>query len=65
MHNGVFATLQEVLNFYNRRDVDSSIGAPEVADNVSRRGGIGNLHLSQGDVADLVSFLRTLTDRLP
>jgi len=63
MHNGVFASLEEVVHFYNSRDVDASIAAPEVADNISRRGGIGNLRLSQGDLDDLVSFLRTLTDQ--
>jgi cytochrome c peroxidase len=63
MHNGVFTTLEEVVNFYNSRDVDAAIAPPEVSDNLSTRGGIGNLGLSPDDLDDLVSFLRTLTDR--
>lgn len=63
MHNGVFVTLEEVVHFYNVRDVDPKIAPPEVKMNISRLGGVGNLRLSTQDEKDLVSFLRTLTDR--
>ena len=60
MHNGVFNTLAEVVNFYNRRDVDGIV--PEVNQNVDNGGNIGNLNLMPGEVQDLVAFLQTLSD---
>ncbi len=61
MHNGVFSTLQEVIDFYNTRDVDSKWGKPEVSENVNKDE-LGNLKLSEQDVDDLVAFLKTLSD---
>ena len=61
MHNGVFATLREVVEFYNTRDVDKRWGKPEVADNVNRDE-LGDLKLSEQEVDDLVAFMKTLTD---
>jgi cytochrome c peroxidase len=60
MHNGVFNTLEEVIGFYNRRDVDQI--EAEVDDNVDNGGNIGNLNLSQTEITDLAAFLRTLSD---
>lgn len=62
MHNGIFNTLREVVHFYNARDIDPGFAEPEVADNVTQRGGVGNLGLNGAEEADLVSFLRTLSD---
>ncbi len=98
MHNGVFKSLQEVVHFYNKRNIAvNSAGAsvafdlrvgppagftpifppPEVLDNVqnaagvtpdnagdevSNNGQVGNLGLSTKQEADLVSFLKLLTD---
>jgi cytochrome c peroxidase len=60
MHNGVFNTLTEVVNFYNRRDV---VGiTPEVNQNVDNGGNIGNLNLTDDEVQDLVAFMQTLSD---
>ncbi len=72
MHNGVFQTLEEVVNFYNTRDVlpqCSQAGtpgidcwpAPEVADNVELLL-MGNLGLTPQEVAAIVAFLQTMTD---
>jgi cytochrome c peroxidase len=61
MHNGVFDTLTEVVEFYNRRDVDAVI--PQVNQNVDNGGNIGNLNLSAGEIQDLVAFLEMLTDQ--
>lgn len=58
MHNGVFNTLEEVLEFYNSRNISDA----EVTDNITNRGGIGNLNLSNQDMSDLIAFLNTLTD---
>jgi cytochrome c peroxidase len=76
-HNGVFETLEQVVHFYNTRDVlgrvdsNTTTGfgvtgwpAPEVAQNVNFSQ-MGNLHLSPQEEADLVSFLKTLTDNYP
>lgn len=61
MHNGVFKTLKEVVDFYNTRDVDKKWGKPEVAENVNREE-LGDLKLNAQEVEDLVVFLKTLTD---
>ena len=61
MHNGVFDTLTEVVEFYNRRDIDDVV--PEVNQNVDDGGNIGNLGLSDDDIQDLVAFLETLSDQ--
>jgi cytochrome c peroxidase len=61
MHNGVFTTLKEVVDFYNTRDVDQKWGPPEVNANVNKEE-LGNLGLSAQEVEDLVAFLKTLTD---
>ena len=60
MHNGVFDTLEEVVEFYNRRDVDGVIA--EVSANVDNGGNIGELNLSNSEVQDLIAFLQTLSD---
>ncbi|MHB8079683.1 MAG: cytochrome c peroxidase [Candidatus Krumholzibacteriia bacterium] len=59
MHNGAFATLDQVVDFMNSRDL-GGWPAPEVPANVSTV--IGNLGLSPTDVQDIVAFLNTLTD---
>jgi cytochrome c peroxidase len=60
MHNGVFNTLTEVVNFYNRRDIDGI--TPGVNQNVDNGGNIGNLNLTDGEVQDLVAFMQALSD---
>lgn len=70
MHNGVFKTLEEVVHFYNTRDVASEGWAPpEVDRNVNREifegVPLGNLQLSAEQEAAIVAFLETLTDRVP
>jgi cytochrome c peroxidase len=56
MHNGGMATLEQVVNFYNRgRGDDTRPNAPT---------GVAPLNLSDAKKADLVTFLRTgLTDQ--
>ena len=103
MHNGVFKSLEEVVHFYNKRNiaVDANgnevafdlrggppagynplLPPPEVLDNVQNvagltpaqaaamgvsgtvatNGQVGNLGLTAAQEADVVSFLKTLTD---
>lgn len=60
-HNGVFNTLEEVVHFYNVRDVDPSIAKPEVVDNLNKDE-LGNLQLTDKESRALIAFLKTLTD---
>jgi cytochrome c peroxidase len=62
-HNGFFVTLEEIVNFYNTRDVGSMWAGfvPEVPKNVNIDE-LGNLGLSADQEAKIVLFLKTLTD---
>ena len=60
-HNGYFATLEEIVHFYNTRDVDRIWEKPEVPQNVNVTE-LGDLVLSPDDEDNLVAFLKTLTD---
>lgn len=70
MHNGVFRDLATVVHFYNSRDVAGAINpetqkpwrTAEVQDTVNREE-LGDLGLSDGEVEDIVAFMKTLTDR--
>ena len=55
-HNGYFATLEEMIQFLNSR----AGSTPEVTDNLTSA--TGDLGLAAQDEADLVEFLKTLTD---
>ncbi len=77
-HNGVFQTLEQIVHFYNTRDVlpecadgnmDPGFGvtcwpAPEVAANVNTAE-LGDLALTPRQERRVVAFLKTLTDRDP
>ncbi len=67
MHNGVFKSLEEVVHFYNTRDVpQESWPPPEVDRNVNRdllEGvPLGDLELDDEAEAAIVAFLKTLSD---
>jgi cytochrome c peroxidase len=62
MHNGVFGSLKEVVDFYNTRDnVSANWPAPEVAENVNTDE-LGDLGLNETEVTALVAFMEILTD---
>lgn len=68
MHNGVFKSLEEVVHFYNTRDVPAEgWPPPEVDRNVNREilegVPLGNLELDDEAEAAIVAFLKTLNDR--
>ncbi len=68
MHNGVLKSLEEVVHFYNTRDVPSeSWPPPEVDRNVNREifegVPLGDLGLDAEAEAAIVAFMKTLTDR--
>lgn len=77
MHNGWFKTLEGVVRFYNTRDVWPRCAAevteaqamaarcwpaPEIAATMNRDE-LGNLKLTEAEEAQIVAFLKTLTDR--
>ncbi len=57
MHNGVYTTLEEVVDFYNKGG-----GAGMGIDLEHQTLPFDNLQLNEQEVADLVSFMETLTD---
>jgi cytochrome c peroxidase len=61
MHNGVFTSLREVIDFYNTRDTTFS-DDPEVNQNIDQGGRIGELRLTNNEIEDLIAFLEMLTD---
>jgi cytochrome c peroxidase len=77
MHNGYFRPLEGVTAFYNDRDVRPLCGsnrvseaealkqkcwpAPEAISNVNKDE-LGDLKLTRREVADIVAFMKTLTD---
>lgn len=64
MHNGVFTTLEDVVRFYNTACTPGNPdgwAAPEVPDTRNCTE-LGDLKLSDQEIADLVAFLHTLTD---
>ena len=77
-HNGVFTSLEEVVRFYQRRDAQPDTFYPHGAkfDDLPRayrgnvtfdppfaRGAPAAPRFTDADAADIVAFLRTLTDR--
>ena len=59
-HNGFFKSLEEVVHFYNTRDVESWPD-PEVPENVNADE-LGDLGLTSQEEAAIVAFIKTLTD---
>jgi cytochrome c peroxidase len=59
-HNGFFKSLEEIVHFYNTRDVETW-PAPEVPENVNTDE-LGNLGLTADEEAALVAFMKTLSD---
>lgn len=60
-HNGYFKTLEEIVHFYNVRDVSDEFPLAECPATVNRDE-LGNLGLTPEEEAALVAFMKTLTD---
>ena len=61
-HNGYFKSLEQIVHFYNTRDLTAEgWPAPEVQENVNTTE-VGNLGLNHGEELAIVAFLRTLSD---
>ena len=65
MHDGSVATLEEVLDFYaaGGRVIRSGLYAGDGRVNPYKSGLVNQINLSEQDKADLVAFLKTLTDQ--
>ena len=60
-HNGYFKSLEEIVHFYNTRDVPGAgWPAPEYAANMTSE--VGNLGLTPAEEEAIAAFLKTLTD---
>lgn len=59
-HNGYFKTLEEIVHFYNVRDIEDFPPAEYPA--TVNTDELGNLGLSPEDETAIVAFLKTLTD---
>ncbi len=63
MHNGFFKTLEDVVHFYNTRDlVEEAWPPPEIEVNVNTEE-LGDLSLTPEEEAAIVLFMKTLSDR--
>jgi cytochrome c peroxidase len=66
-HNGYFKSLEEIVHFYNTRDVPGEgwngtpWPAPEVSDNVNTAE-LGDLKLTPLQEEAIVAFMKTLSD---
>ncbi|HLN20931.1 MAG TPA: cytochrome c peroxidase [Bacteroidales bacterium] len=70
-HNGYFRSLEDVVHFYNTRDVSEPESGsmpparlwpePEVKENINKAD-LGNLGLTAEEEAAIVAFMRTLSD---
>ena len=61
-HNGAITTLENVVRFYNKRDLNTGeFALPEVPQNVNIEE-LGNLQLTNEEEQNVVAFLKTLTD---
>lgn len=60
-HNGYFSTLEDIVHFYNVRDVSDEYPEAEYPLTVNKDE-LGDLKLTAGEEADIVAFLKTLTD---
>jgi cytochrome c peroxidase len=62
-HNGSVATLREVMEFYNRRDVEPERwGATDYPETVNRDD-LGDLKLTDQQIEDLTALMDAFTDR--
>ena len=63
MHNGSIATLREVMEFYNKRDVEPKRWAPTDYPETVNHDDMGKLGLTDQQIDDLVSLMSAFTDR--
>lgn len=57
MHDGRFATLEEVIDFYSE-----GVQLSQTIDPLMKQAHLGGIHLTAKEKSDLIAFLHTLTD---
>lgn len=63
MHNGSIATLREVMEFYNKRNLEPERwGTTDYPETVNRED-LGDLKLTDQEVEDLLALMESFTDR--
>ncbi len=62
-HNGSIATLREVMEFYNRRDLDPERWGKTDFPETVNHSDLGNLGLSDAEISDLTALMDAFTDR--
>ncbi|MCU0796730.1 MAG: hypothetical protein MUF31_12445 [Akkermansiaceae bacterium] len=62
-HDGSMATLREVLEFYNERDVEPRRWGPTDFPETVNRDDFGNLGLTAAEIDDLLALMDAFTDR--
>ncbi len=63
MHNGSISTLRDVMEFYNKRDVEPKRWGPTHYPQTVNHEDMGDLGLTDQQVADLVALMSAFTDR--
>lgn len=63
LHNGSLATLREVIEFYNKRDVEPERWGKTDYPQTVNRDDLGNLGLADQEVDDLTALMDAFTDR--
>ncbi|WP_367874260.1 cytochrome-c peroxidase [Luteolibacter sp. Populi] len=63
LHNGSIATLREVVEFYNKRDIEPERWGQTDYPQTVNRDDLGNLGLSEAEVDDLTALMDAFTDR--
>lgn len=61
-HNGYFQTLEDIIHFYNVRDVTAEYPPAEYPGTVNKEE-LGDLKLTAQEEMDIIAFLKTLSDR--
>jgi cytochrome c peroxidase len=62
MHDGRFATLEAVVDFYSNGVVDNPNLSPPLRLTPQQGGGVRRPNFSAQEKADLVNFMKSLTD---
>ena len=63
LHNGSIKTLKEVMEFYNKRDVEPERWGKTDFPETVNHDDMGDLKLTDQEVDDLVALMHTFTDK--
>ena len=63
MHNGSIKTLKEVMEFYNKRDLEPDRWGPTDYPQTVNKADFGDLKLTDQEIEDLTALMQAFTDR--